>query len=259
MVAEGIRSVMNTEKILEVLNLRKEYKNVVAVDDVSFSVRAGEIVGLLGPNGAGKTTTIDMILGIVEPSGGSVRIFGKDMARHRVEILSRVNFSAVYAHLPGNTTVAQNLFIFGLLYGVDRVRERVAALLREFDLEKLARVRTGFLSSGEQSRVHLAKAMLNEPCLLLMDEPTASIDPSDSDIIRRKIKSYAGQTGAAVVWTSHDMYEIEAVCDRVLFISHGRILMEGDPRALPAAYGKKNLEELFIAVAREPLSLEANT
>ncbi|MFY9463061.1 MAG: ABC transporter ATP-binding protein, partial [Candidatus Sungiibacteriota bacterium] len=171
---------MNTEKILEVEHLRKEYKNVVAVDGISFGVHAGEIVGLLGPNGAGKTTTMDMILGIVEPSGGSIRVFGKDFARHRAEILAQVNFSAVYAHLPGNTTVRQNLFIFGMLYGVPCVRERIALLLKEYDLEKFARVRTGFLSSGEQSRVHMAKAMLNSPRLLLMDEPTASIDPSDS-------------------------------------------------------------------------------
>jgi len=249
---------MSIEKILEVENLRKEYKDVVAVDGVSFSVHAGEIVGLLGPNGAGKTTTIDMLLGIVEPSGGSIRVFGKDFARNRAEILAKVNFSAVYAHLPGNTTVRQNLFIFALLYGVPRIKERIAILLKEYDVEKFSRVRTGFLSSGEQSRVHMAKAMLNSPRLLLLDEPTASIDPSDSQIIREKIKVYATATGAAVLWTSHDMYEIEDVCDRVLFISHGKILLEGNPRELPSQYGKKNLEELFIAVAREPLSLVHN-
>lgn len=254
-----MRMVLNTmEKILEVENLRKEYKDVVAVDGVSFSVHAGEIVGLLGPNGAGKTTTIDMMLGIVEPTGGSIRVFGNDFAVHRAEILAQVNFSAVYAHLPGNTTVRQNLFIFALLYGVPRIRERIVALLKEFNLEKFSRVRTGFLSSGEQSRVLMAKAMLNEPRLLLLDEPTASIDPSDSEIIREKIKKYTADTGAAVLWTSHDMYEIEAVCDRVLFISHGKILLEGNPRELPASYGKKNLEELFIAVAREPLSFVYN-
>lgn len=246
---------MSAEVILEVHNLRKTYKDVVAVDGISFVIHAGEIVGLLGPNGAGKTTTIDMLLGIVEPSDGFIRVFGKDFRLHRAEILAKVNFSAVYAHLPGNTTVRQNLCIFALLYGVRHVQKRIAILLHEFNLEKFARVKTGFLSSGEQSRVHMAKAMLNEPRLLLMDEPTASIDPSDSQIIREKIKAYAASASAAVLWTSHDMYEIEAVCDRVLFISHGKILLEGNPRELPAAYGKKNLEELFIAVAREPLSL----
>ncbi|MDP3771870.1 MAG: ABC transporter ATP-binding protein [bacterium] len=246
------------DMILAVENLRKTYGGVTAVDGITFAVQAGEIVGLLGPNGAGKTTTIDMILGIVEPSGGMIRVFGQDFRTHRAVILARVNFAAVYAHLPGNTTVRQNLFIFGLLYGVSHLRERIAALLKEFNLEKLARTKTGLLSSGEQSRVHLAKALLNEPKLLLMDEPTASIDPSDSEIIREKIKTYAKQNRAAVLWTSHDMYEIESVCDRVLFISHGKIVLEGDPRELPALYGKKNLEELFIAVAREPLSLHVS-
>ena len=243
--------------ILEIKNLRKEYKNIIAVDDVSFTVHEGEIVGLLGPNGAGKTTMIDMILGVVEPTGGNIRIFDSDFKTHRTEILGQTNFSAVYAHLPGNTTVWQNLYIFSLLYGVTRARERIGALLKEFDLEKFSRTRTGFLSSGEQSRVHMAKAMLNEPRLLLMDEPTASIDPSDSEIIREKIKVYAREHRAAILWTSHDMFEIEDVCDRVLFISHGKILLEGDPRALPAKFGKKNLEELFIAVARQSLSLES--
>lgn len=246
-----------TEKILEVNRLRKEYKDITAVDGVSFSVYAGEIVGLLGPNGAGKTTTIDMLLGIVEPSAGTIRVFGRDFACHRTEILAQTNFSAVYAHLPGNTTVRQNLFIFGLLYGVPHIKRRIAVLLKEFNLEKFARIKTGFLSSGEQSRVHLAKAMLNNPRLILLDEPTASIDPSDSQIVREKIRKYAADTGAAVLWTSHDMHEIEAVCDRVLFISHGKIILEGNPRELPASYGKKNLEELFIAAAREPLSLQA--
>lgn len=247
------------EKILEVRSLRKAYKRVVAVDDISFGVHAGEIVGLLGPNGAGKTTTINMLLGIVEPSGGAIRVFGQDFKTHRAEILGRMNFSAVYAHLPGNTTVRQNLAVFALLYGVAGIKDRVSTVIKEFDLERFARVRTGFLSSGEQSRVHLAKAMLNRPRLLLMDEPTASIDPSDSQIIREKIKTYVAKTGAAALWTSHDMYEIEAVCDRVLFISHGKILLEGNPRELPQQYGKKNLEELFIAVAREPLSLAHQT
>ncbi len=144
------------DTILAVENLRKTYGGVTAVDGISFAVQAGEIVGLLGPNGAGKTTTIDMILGIVEPSGGAIKIFGQNFRNHRAGILARVNFAAVYAHLPGNTTVRQNLFIFGLLYGVPRLRERIAVLLKEFNLEKLARTKTGLLSSGEQSRVHLA-------------------------------------------------------------------------------------------------------
>jgi len=246
---------MEKEKILEVRDLRKQYKNVTAVDGVSFSVHAGEIVGLLGPNGAGKTTTIDMILGVVEPSGGSIAIFGKNFPEHRAEILSQINFAAVYAALPNNLTVGENLYIFGLLYGVARPRARAQELAREFDLTRFFRTKTGLLSSGEQSRLHLAKSLLNRPRLLLMDEPTASLDPSAAETVRERLRAYVRDTGTAILWTSHDMREVERVCDRVLFISRGKILLEGDPKELPVRHGKKDLEELFIAVAREPLSL----
>ncbi len=236
-------------------NLRKKYKNVTAVDGVSFVVRSGEIVGLLGPNGAGKTTTIDMILGVVEPSGGQVHIFGKNLRTDRAEILSRINFSAVYAALPNNLTVGENLYIFALLYGVAQPRRRAQEAAGEFDLTKFIHTKSGLLSSGEQSRLHLAKAFLNRPRLLLMDEPTSSLDPSASQIVRERIVGYARKTGAAILWTSHDMLEVERVCDRVLFISHGKILLEGNPKTLPGEYGKNDLEELFIAVAREAESL----
>ena len=249
---------MNQAKILTVENLKKSYGDVTAVDGVSFSVIEGEIVGLLGPNGAGKTTTIDMILGLVEPSGGTVRIFGKNFAAHRREILGKVNFAAVYAALPGNLTVAENLYMFGLLYDVAHPRERARELAAEFDLTKFLHTKAGMLSSGEQSRLHLAKSLLNSPRLLLMDEPTASLDPSTAEIMRERIRRYVRETNAAILWTSHDMHEVERVCDRVLFISHGKILLEGKPKELPGAYGKKDLEELFIAVAREPLSLIQN-
>lgn len=244
------------DTILEVKNLTKIYDDGTrAVDDISFSINAGEIVGFLGPNGAGKTTTIDSILGILTPTSGSIRIFGKDLWRYRSEILGRVNFAAVYAQLPGNLTAWQNLFIFAMLYGLPRPSERARYLMEEFDLWRFRKTRSGFLSSGEQSRLSLAKALLNEPQLLLLDEPTASVDPSISEIICKRIIRYAKETGAGVLWTSHDMHEIEAVCDRVLFISHGKILLEGNPSELPRQYGKKDLEELFISVAREPLSL----
>lgn len=250
-------SIDSSVNILEVKNLKKSYKNVTAVDDISFFAAGGEIVGLLGPNGAGKTTTIDMILGLVAPTAGTIRIFSKDFNTHREEILLKTNFAAVYADLPGNLTVRQNLYTFAHLYAIVDPEEKMTSLMREFDLEKFSKRKTGLLSSGEKSRLHLAKAFLNDPELLLMDEPTASIDPSASQLVRDRIKKYAHDTRAAVLWTSHDMYEIEAVCDRVLFISHGKILLEGKPHELPGQYGKKNLEELFIAVAREPLSLES--
>lgn len=243
------------DTVLEVKNLKKVYDGIAAVDGVSFSMEKGEIVGLLGPNGAGKTTTIDMILGLLEPSEGTVYIFGKEVSAHRKTVLGRVNFAASYSPLPGNLSVWRNLMFFATLYCVSSPRERTAELLKEFNLEQFATTRSGFLSSGEQSRLSLAKSLLNKPELLLLDEPTASIDPSTAGFIREGIMRYVKETHAAILWTSHNMYEIEAVCNRVLFISHGKILIEGNPRELPQRYGKKNLEELFIAVAREPLSV----
>jgi ABC-2 type transport system ATP-binding protein len=244
--------------VLAVSGLRKRYGDVVAVDGVSFEVRRNEIVGLLGPNGAGKTTTINMLLGVLEPSAGAIRIEGIDLARQRSRALERTNFAAVYAPLPGNLTVHQNLRVFGLLYGVRRLAERIDALLGQFELARFRDTKCGVLSSGEQTRVALAKAMLNAPQLLLLDEPTASLDPASARDMRAKIRACAAQGTGGVLWTSHNMYEVEEVCDRVLFLSRGRLLLEGDPRTLPGEHGKDTLEELFIAVAREPLALEGS-
>jgi len=241
--------------ILSVAGLRREYGKTVAVENIAFRVGAGEVVGLLGPNGAGKTTTISMILGVLAPSAGTIRIDGADIATERSRALARTNFAAVYAPLPGNLTVVQNLRIFGLLYGVQALPQRIDALLTQFDLQALRDVRCGVLSSGEQTRVGLAKALLNGPQVLLLDEPTASLDPATARDIRMKIRAYAAEGEGGVLWTSHNMYEIEGVCDRVLFLSRGRILLEGDPKTLPRKHGKATLEELFIAVAREPLTL----
>lgn len=246
-----------TPPVLAVSGLRKAYGETVAVHDLSFAVGRNEIVGLLGPNGAGKTTTINMILGVLQPTAGAVRIEGLDLARRRTAALERTNFAAVYAPLPGNLTIAQNLRVFGMIYGVRDLTPRIDALLDEFDLRRFRDVKCGVLSSGEQTRVALAKAMLNRPTLLLLDEPTASLDPATAQDIRRRIRAFATGGDSGVLWTSHNMYEVEEVCDRVLFLSRGRILLEGDPRTLPAAHGKSSLEELFIAVAREPLALAA--
>ena len=242
--------------ILAVEELRKSYGKVVAVDGVSFQVAPGEIVGLLGPNGAGKTTTINMILGVLAPTSGVIRIDGLDLGRRRCEALQRTNFAAVYAPLPGNLTVAQNLLVFALLYGVRDVGARIEALLAEFDLLPFRDTKTGVLSSGEQTRVSLAKAMLNRPRLLLLDEPTASLDPAVARDLRARIRGIAEREAEGVLWTSHNMREVEEVCDRVLFLSHGRILLAGDPRKLPGEHGRASLEDLFITVAREPLALE---
>ena len=241
--------------VLSVNRLRRLYGDTVAVDNVSFEVGPGEIVGLLGPNGAGKTSTINMILGVLEATSGEIRIEGADISTSRSRALERTNFAAVYAPLPGNLTVFQNLRVFGLLYGVKKIPERIDTLLDRFDLKKNRHVKCGLLSSGEQTRVCLAKAMLNRPRLLLLDEPTASLDPSVARDIRTQVREYVSHDKAGVLWTTHNMNEVEDVCDRVLFLSHGRILLDGDPRSLPGEHGKDTLEELFITVAREPLTI----
>ena len=248
-------SPTSQDPVLRVENLSKHYGSVQAVKDLSFHVCPGEIVGLLGVNGAGKTTTISMILGVLEPTAGSIHIGGIDLHRYRSRALSCTNFAAVYAPLPGNLTVYQNLRVFGLLYGVINFRERLKSVLDAFDLHKFSDTKCGVLSSGEQTRVGLAKAMLNSPHVLLLDEPTASIDPASAQDIRATIRTYVARTQTGVLWTSHNMYEVEEVCSRVMFLSQGEILLSGDPRELPAQYGKSTLEELFISVAREPLDL----
>ena len=225
------------------------------MDGVSFEVRQGEMLGLLGPNGAGKTTTINMVLGVLTPDAGAITIGALDLAARRSEALELTNFAAVYAPLPGNLTVEQNLRVFGLLYGVAALARRIDELLAAFDLERFRRTRCGVLSSGEQTRVGLAKAMLNQPRLLLLDEPTASLDPATARDVRARIREIAARDGTGVLWTSHNMVEVAEVCDRVLFLSKGRILLAGDPRRLPGEHGRANLEELFISVAREPLAL----
>jgi ABC-2 type transport system ATP-binding protein len=241
--------------VLTAENLRKTYGDVVAVDGVSFTVRRGETVGLLGPNGAGKTTTIDMVLGVLAPDAGRILVEDLDLATRRSAAHERMNFAAVYSPLPGNLTVAQNLRVFGRLYGVPRLGERIEELLVQYDLARFRDARSGLLSSGEQTRLSLAKAVLNRPHLLLLDEPTASLDPASARDMRARIRDFVAKERAGVLWTSHNMHEVAEVCDRVLFLSHGRILLEGDPRTLPAEHGKASLEELFITVAREPLSL----
>lgn len=244
------------EKILSIQSLCKTYGAKKAVDAIAFDIAPGEIVGLLGPNGAGKTTTISMILGVLTPTSGHIVIGGTDIAKDRSKALEATNFSAVYAPLPGNLTVEENLRFFAAVYGVRKPKDRIDTLLSRFDLEKFRKTRTGLLSSGEMARVSLAKAMINSPRLLLLDEPTASLDPATARDIRDHIRGFAAEGHGGVLWTSHNMYEVEDVCHRVLFLSQGKILLEGDPRTLPAQYNHKTLEDLFVSVAREPLSLE---
>jgi ABC-2 type transport system ATP-binding protein len=257
--AATLRGVVDSAgtSVLSVQDLSKHYAQLVAVSAVSFSIRRGEIVGLLGPNGAGKTTIINTVLGLLAPTAGSIRIGSFDVARQRAAALARTNFAAVYATLPGNLTVRQNLRFFGLIYAVRGLTARIESLLQQFDLAALGDTKCGVLSSGEQTRVALAKALLNSPDLLLLDEPTASLDPSAAQIIRSHIRALAQHGDCGILWTSHNMYEVEEVCDRVLFLSRGKLLLEGDPKRLPGEHGTRNLEELFIRLAREPLTHRA--
>jgi len=249
----GTGAAARAETVLAVTDLRKVYGETVAVDGISFAVAPREIVGLVGPNGAGKTTTIDMILGVLAPTAGAISIEGIDLARHRSRALARTNFAAVYSPLPGNLTVAENLRFFGLLYDVRDLGARIEEQLRRFDLEGFRDAKCGVLSSGEQTRVALAKATINRPRLLLLDEPTASLDPARAHALRARLREVATASGAGVLWTSHNMYEVEQVCDRLLFLSRGKIVLAGNPRTLPAEHGQASLEDLFLAVASEPI------
>jgi ABC-2 type transport system ATP-binding protein len=237
--------------VLSVEGLCKSFGPLRAVDGVSFHVAPGEIVGLVGPNGAGKTTTLNMILGVLGPTAGRIEIEGVNLAADRTRALTKTNFAAVYAPLPGNLTVEENLRVFGMIYAVRDLTRRIDTLLTTYDLARYRKSKAGVLSSGEQTRLSLAKAMLNQPRLLLLDEPTASIDPSTARDIRTVITDMVGGGDCGVLWTSHNMYEVEAVCDRVMFISGGRIVLTGDPKTLPGEHGAASLDDLFVAVAHE--------
>ncbi len=238
------------EPIVVVDQLVKRFDSFTAVDGISFSVRAGEIFGLLGPNGAGKTTTIQMLLDVITPDSGTISIFGKDLARHGEEIRASMNFSSSYVSLPWNLTVEENLRVFGGLYGVQRVRERITELLAMFGLEEYRSTTTGKLSSGQLTRLVLAKALINRPQLLLLDEPTASLDPDIADKTRRILVRLTKKEGMTVLYTSHNMAEVESLCDRIAFMHHGKIFAQGSPAEVIASYGKRNLEDVFLHVAR---------
>lgn len=235
--------------IVKVKNLTKYYDGFPAVDDISFEINEGEIVGLLGPNGAGKTTTIQILLALLNPDGGQVEIFGKTFAQNEDEILAKLNFAGPYSSLPYNLTPEENLLIFSLLYGFKDAKERSEASIKEFQLDKFRKRKSGSLSSGEQMRLSLAKAFLNEPKLLLLDEPTAFLDPLVAKEMRGRICEKIKKTQGAILWTSHNMKEIETICDRIIFLLKGRIVAQGQPRDLMEKFNKPDLEEVFIHLA----------
>jgi ABC-2 type transport system ATP-binding protein len=245
-----------TNNVVEVRSLRKEFKTSVAVKDISFDVKQGEILGLLGANGAGKTTTIHMLLGLITPNGGHIKIFGKDMQHHRVATLQRMNFASAYQFLPYNLKVWENLYIFAEIYGVKNPRKRIDELLAMFELEEFHDKMTAGLSSGEQTRLTLCKALLNDPELLLLDEPTASLDPDQADKVRKIIARKQAETGMTVINTSHNMIDVHELCDRILFMQRGSIIAEGAASEILEKYGSATLEEAFITIARTPATVE---
>ncbi len=225
---------------------------VTAVDAIGFTVARGSVTGLLGGNGAGKTTTISMLLGLLLPTAGSVEILGVDMARHRHAVLPRMNFSSPYVELPHRLTVRENLTVYAHLYGLTCVKKRVQELAEHLDLTRFLDRPSGGLSAGQKTRVALAKALLNDPELLLLDEPTASLDPDTADWIRTYLERYRARTGATILLASHNMLEVERLCDGVLMMRQGRIVDRGAPSALLARYGRQTLEEVFLDIARAP-------
>ena len=236
--------------VLHVHDLTKVFNEVVAVDRLSFSIERGEIVGILGVNGAGKTTTLQMILGLIRPTSGRIEIFGQDHEQHRIEILRRMNFSSVGVNLPMNLPVSQNLWIFAKLYGVKDAWRRIDGLLNLLEINHLRDAITGRLSSGEVSRVNLCKALLNRPELLLLDEPTASLDPDIADKVRKILRRVQQEDGVAMLYTSHNMRDIEEICDRLLFLHNGRLMAQGTPAHVVEQFRTRNLEEVFIRIAR---------
>jgi len=231
-------------------HLVKAYRNVIAVDDISFSLAPGSITGLLGGNGAGKTTTIAMIMGLVIPTSGVVTVLGIDIARHRHRVLHRMNFESPYVEMPMRLTIRQNLKVFGMLYGVDDIAGRIAQIAAELELIDLLDRPTGKLSAGQKTRVSLAKALINRPEVLLLDEPTASLDPDTADWVRGHLDRYRRERGATLLIASHNMTEVERLCERVIIMKGGRIEDDDTPQSLLARYGRHTLEEVFLDVAR---------
>ncbi|MBS0526417.1 MAG: ABC transporter ATP-binding protein [Proteobacteria bacterium] len=235
---------------IEVRHLRKVYGDIVAVDDLSFAAAPGVVLGLLGGNGAGKTTTIAMLLGLLEPTAGEIFVLGIDMKRRRYAALPRMNFSSPYVDLPHRLTVRQNLAFYGRLYGVRRLEERVDEIARHMQIAPFLDRQAGKLSAGQKTRVALAKALINRPSVLLLDEPTASLDPDTADWVRGYLKDYQAETQATIMLASHNMGEVERLCDDVILLQAGRVFDRGSPRELIERFGREDMEEVFLDMAR---------
>jgi len=244
-------STSGADRVIEVAGLCKEFNGKRVVDDVAFAVTRGQTVALLGANGAGKTTTIAMLLGLLLPTAGSIRLLGEDMVRHRYRVLGRINFSSPYVDLPRRLTVAQNLLFFARLYGVADPRARLGELSEQLNLAPLLRQRIGELSAGQKTRASLAKALVNRPEILLLDEPTASLDPDTADWVRGYLEGYQKRRGAAIMLASHNMAEVERLAAFVLMMRGGRIVDRGTPAELIRRYGRHDLEQVFLDIVRD--------
>ena len=235
---------------IDVRHLRKVYGEIVAVDDLSFAVQPGTVLGLLGGNGAGKTTTIAMLLGLLEPTAGQIEVLGVDMLKRRYAALPRMNFSSPYVDLPHRLTVRQNLAFYGRLYGVKDLSGRIEEIAREMQVAEFLDRQAGKLSAGQKTRVALAKALINRPEVLLLDEPTASLDPDTADWVRSYLEAYQRETHATILLASHNMGEVERLCNDVILLQAGRVFERGSPRELIERFGREDMEEVFLDMAR---------
>ena len=238
---------------IEIKNLSKHYNNILAVKNINFKINKGSIVGLLGPNGCGKTTTIGMMLGLIKPTSGTVFINGQNIENenNRTKILEKVNFISPYVELPKKLTVEENLKVYGKLYGVNNLQDKISDLMKQLNLFEFKKRKTGELSSGQKNRVSLAKALINEPEILFLDEPTASLDPDVGDYIRTYIESFASKKGTTILLASHNMNEVERLCNEVMMMKNGKIIDKGTCSSLINKHGRKNLEETFLKIVRE--------
>ena len=239
------------ENIIEVKKLNKIYDKIIAVKDLSFVINKGKIIGLLGPNGCGKTTTIAMILGLVKPTSGEIIIKGKNLEKERINLLEKMNFISPYVELPKKLTVEENLKVYAGLYGVKNANEKISELVNELRLNKFLKKKTGELSSGQKNRISLAKALINDPEILMLDEPTASLDPDTGDFVRSFIEHYSSKTNVTILLASHNMNEVERLCDSVMMMKDGIIVDTGKSQELISRHGRKNLEEVFLKIVRE--------
>jgi ABC-2 type transport system ATP-binding protein len=241
---------MNKE-IITINNLAKSFKNILAVKNISFKIYKGTIIGLLGPNGCGKSTTMGMILGLIKPSAGTVIINGQNIEYNRTKLLEKMNFISPYIELPKKLSVEENLKVYGRLYGVENLNDKISDLMEKLNLTEFRKRKTGELSSGQKNRVSLAKALINDPEILLLDEPTASLDPDVGDYVRSFIENYASTKGSTILLASHNMNEVERLCSEVMMMKNGEIIDRGKSNDLINKHGRKNLEEVFLKIVRE--------